>query len=171
MGTFILWSLAFIGGLFILFKFFGGQSPPTQPSKPEYNPLKEELQTFSLNQKFSLVNLLMIIGHSDMPNGNPDKEVIHLNNMIRLIGVRADDSRTYFANNGKGIMAEELDTLNGSQKDTVLLMVWDMITCDGRANELEVVAMAEWLGYLGLSEKYIVEKLNKTAAIMDYLKL
>ncbi|WP_157977096.1 hypothetical protein [Taibaiella helva] len=171
---FIVWILAIIGALFLVFRFLSAnnsQIPIQNTVKIHDHPIRQSFENLNLNQRMSIINMLRIIGTSDLPHGNADKELQYLNSTIGALGVRAVECVSYYKLTGENEMLSDLDRLSIDQKELLSLMMWDMVISDGRPNEKEMQVTLSILDEIGITQEQFIKKLEKTKAMMDYFKL
>jgi len=172
MGTFLLWALAIIGVLALIRIFDDtiAKKSTYNATAIQENPVRYSMRNLNLNQRMSVVNMLKGIGVCDLPRGSTTKELQYLNNTIMILGVRADECQAYLKAEGEIQMLWDLSELSDSEKDMLIHMAWDMVICDGQANEKEFKALEYLFGELGISMEQFANTTRKTQAIMNYLK-
>ncbi len=134
--------------------------------KTENNPISELFIGLTLNQKMSVMNLLLTIGVCDGNEGNQEKEMEYLNTYVKILGVRSDNCMTYLQLEGHQRLISDLRTISQSQKEFLVVAAWEMITCDGRPNETELQVAGNIFEQIGISEQLFVETIEKTHALM-----
>jgi len=136
--------------------------------KKEENPISEVFHDLTLNQKMSVMNLLLTIGVCDGEQGNQNKELQYLNSYVRILGVRQDQCMPYLQTYGHERIISDLKTISQSQKEFLVVAAWEMITCDGRPNETELQVAGNLFEQIGISEEKFVETIQKTQALMKH---
>jgi uncharacterized tellurite resistance protein B-like protein len=134
------------------------------------NPITEEFATFTTNQKMSVINMLQLIAVSDVGLGNRDKEIIFLNSFIDILGVPFNKCSDYFQSEGFKKIVLDLQSINTKQKELLAYIAWEMIVCDGKANEPEVGLTLNIFSQIGLSEENFVNSIEKNRAILNLIK-
>lgn len=124
--------------------------------KKEDNPIGEVFSDLTTNQKMSIMNLLLIIGVCDAKQGNQEKELQYLNTYVEILNVRSDKSMTYLETYGKGRIIEDLRYLTKNQKEFLIVATWEMICCDGEANDTELEFLGTIFEKLGVSEEQFI---------------
>ncbi len=137
--------------------------------KPEVNPISEIFSDLSLNQKMSIMNLLLTVGICDGEQGNQEKELQYLNTYVRILEVRQDKCMPYLESFGHARIFSDLKTISQNQKEFLVVAAWDMIICDGRPNETELQVVVNLFEQIGISEDKFVEIIEKTQAISKQL--
>ena len=122
----------------------------------EQNPIGELFNGLSQNQKMSLLNLLILVGLCDEQQANQDKVMEYLNTYIKPLGVRANETMSYFREFGQQRMIEDLQSLPKNQMEFLVWASWEVITCDGRPSEIEEKIAGSIFEKLGVNaEKYL----------------
>jgi uncharacterized tellurite resistance protein B-like protein len=136
--------------------------------KKDKNPISEVFHDLTLNQKMSVMNLLLTIGVCDGEQGNQNKELQYLNTYVKILDVRQDRCMSYLETYGHERIISDLKTISQSQKEFLVVAAWEMITCDGRPNETELHVAGNIFDQMGISEEKFVETIQKTQALMKY---
>jgi len=132
------------------------------------NPISQEFSNVTQKQKMSIMNFLLMVGVCDGEQGNPTKELAHLNTYVNIFGVRSDQCMRYLDAEGQSRMIADLKILSESQKELLIVMAIDMIHCDGPANKTELTMIGNAFAQLGVDEAKIITTMEKTHALMDY---
>jgi len=133
------------------------------------NPIAELLGGLSDNQKMSVINLLLAVAVSDEGYGNQNKELEFLNNYLILLNVSSSDCMAYLELHGRDRISEDLRRLTRNQKEFLVIAAWDMINCDGKANEVEVFTAVSMFGEIGINEDDFVRAIEKSINIINNL--
>lgn len=131
------------------------------------NPISEVFNNLSTNQKMSIINLLQLIAVSDSDQGNREKELKFLNSYIDILYVPFDKCMVYFQTDGPKKIITDLTTLSKNQKEFLAYIAWEMIICDGNANETEVTLTVNIFSQIGISEENFVKTIEKNRAILN----
>jgi len=136
--------------------------------KKEENPISDAFIGLTLNQKMSIVNLLLTIGVSDGEQGNSEKELRYLNTYVNILNVRSDKSMQYLSAFGHQRIVDDLKNISSDQKDILIVAAWEMITCDGNPNEMELQVTTNLFEQIGVNEDRFIETIKKTQALMNH---
>ncbi len=136
--------------------------------KKEENPISEVFNGLTLNQKMSVMNLLLTIGVCDGAQGDQNKEMQYLNTYVNILGVRSDRCMAYLESEGHQKIVSDLRTISQSQKEFLVVAAWEMITCDGRPNETELQVAGNIFEQIGISDEQFVATIEKTQALMKH---
>lgn len=124
------------------------------------NPIKEVFSDLSLNQKMSIINLLMTIAICDGEQGNRKKELDFLNENVEILGV-GKSSMEYFQQTGHERIIEDLSSLSEFQKDFLITLAWDMINCDGKPNQTELEVTEAYFDKIGIEAERFIATIEK----------
>lgn len=133
------------------------------------NPVSDIFSNLSINQKMSIINLLLTIGVCDDEQGNQEKELQYLNTYIQILDISSDTSLAYLKSYGHERIIEDLKILSKSQKELLVVVAWGMIICDGRSNETELQVTNAIFEKLGVSEDQFFSIIEKTQALMKHV--
>jgi hypothetical protein len=131
------------------------------------------LETFNeltANQKKSVINLLLTIGYSDGEEGNLDKELEFMNSFIKKIGAHYQNSVTYYEQNGNDKMISDLKEISQIQKELLIGVAFDLITCDGKPKEVELQVASALFKQIGIREEKFFEILNTAILLIKKLR-
>lgn len=131
----------------------------------ETNPISMILNDLTLNQKKSVINLLLTIGVCDPDQSNPDLEIQYLNSYIDILDVRQDMCMQYLQEYGQSRIINDLKTISKNQKEFLVAASWDMIICDGQPNEIELQVTIDIFEQIGITEDNYIGIIQKTQAI------
>ena len=129
------------------------------------NLISKVFSDLTLNQKMSIMNLLMTVGVCDGEQGNPDKELRYLNTYVDILDVRSDRSMAYLKLEGHQKMINDLKLLSESQKKFLVVAAFEMIICDGRPNETELTATGKIFEQIGIDKNKFVATIEETQAL------
>jgi uncharacterized tellurite resistance protein B-like protein len=133
--------------------------------KKDENLISDVFKDLSVNQKMSVMNLLITISICDGDQGDQDKELQFLNTYIGILNVRQDKCMPYMNEYGHARMISDLKTISQEQKEFLVVAAWEMVICDGRPNETEMQVTANLFKQIGISEEKFVEIIEKTRAL------
>ena len=122
------------------------------------NPNETVLGNLTVNQKMSVTNLLYLIARSD--GGFNKKELAYLNTCY--LGCSLEKCASYLNSNGHSEMFCDLNQLTSSQKDYILITAFELIYCDGKANETELNSLIGAFEKLGYTEDSIADVMEKS---------
>jgi uncharacterized tellurite resistance protein B-like protein len=132
------------------------------------NPISDVFSSLTSNQKMSVMNLLLTIGVCDGEQGDANREMQYLNTYVNILGVRSDKCMAYLQSMGHERIISDLKTISRDQKEILVVAAWEMIMCDGRANETELTVAVKIFEQLGISEDQFIETIEKTQALMNH---
>lgn len=132
----------------------------------ETNPISDVFKDLTNNQRMSVINMLQIIGVSDVGQGDSEKERVFLNSFIDVLKVPFSSCSSYFETQGFNKMLTDLQTLAMNEKELLAYISWEMIVCDGNPNETEVGLAVKIFSNLGISEEDFVKVIEKNRAII-----
>ena len=118
----------------------------------EEQAISEGFKNLTTNQKMSVLNLLLSVARCDNEQGNQDKEIICLNVYRRILDVRGDKCIAYLESAGRQGLIKDLSQLSQSQQEFLLFVAFDIIACDGKPNETELIFTVSIFEELGLDE-------------------
>lgn len=136
--------------------------------KKEENPISQVFNDLTINQKMSVMNLLITVGVCDGEQGNVDKEMKYLNTYVEILDVRSDRSLAYLKSEGHQRMINDLKLLSESQKEFLVVAAFEMIICDGRPNETELTITGKIFEQFGIDEDKFIATIEKTQALMEH---
>lgn len=135
-----------------------------QPS----NPIVEAFRDLTLDQKMSIMNLLMTVAICDGDKGNQDIEMQFLNTYVEILGVNSSKCMRYRDEKGQEQMLEDLKPLSKEQKELLTIASFEMINCDGRPNETELNVTAALFEHIGVSDAEYVATIKKSQALLKH---
>lgn len=138
--------------------------------KKQTSPISKIYSTLSINQKMSILNLLLTIGSCDPDESDAQKEMQFLNNYIDILGVNANKCTNYLENYGHDRIIEDLASLTKNQKELLIIAAWEMIICDGSPNETELNVTSTIFEKLGVSYDELIAIVEKSQAFKNYIK-
>lgn len=130
------------------------------------NPIAALLGNLSENQKMSIVNLLLAVAVSDEGSGDEDKEMDFLNNYVNILGVRSAHCMDYLQKYGQDRIGFDLRNLNHQIKEFLVVATWDLINCDGRANDVELSMALTIFESMGIDENDFVSVIEKSQNVL-----
>ena len=136
--------------------------------KKEENPISNLFNDLSINQKMSIMNLLLTIGICDGEQGNQEKELQYLNSYVRIFDVHQAKCMSYLETYGHSRIISDLKTISQSQKEFLVFAAWEMITCDGLPNVTELEVTGNFLKQIGIPEEKFIEKIKKEALMKHF---
>lgn len=134
--------------------------------KKEQHPIADVFHDLTNNQKMSVLNLLLTIGICDGEQGNQQKELQYLNTYSRIFQIRSEACMNYLSSFGHDRIISDLKNLSLSQKEFLAVASWEMINCDGRANDIEIEVAGNLFEKMGFSEKQFVDTIQKSQMLM-----
>ena len=134
----------------------------------EGNPISSMFDDLTKNQKMSVLNLLTAIAVSDGDGVDIDKEIMQLNYFITVLGIRQDESQTYFSSYGYERMFDDLNPLSRKTKEFLVVCAWDIIKSDGDVNEVELERTDMLFQRIGVSWEMFEATIKKSEAIIKY---
>lgn len=126
-------------------------------NKKDYNPNENVLGNLTANQKMSVINLLGLIATSD---GTLNKKEIEYLNTCSL-GYSFEKCASYLDAEGTENMFNDLNHLTSFQKDYLIITGFELIYCDGKANEKEMNIFGSAFEKLGYTEDAIIGVIQK----------
>lgn len=135
-----------------------------QPS----NPISEAFGDLTMNQKMSIMNLLMTVAICDGDQGNQDIETQFLNTYVGILGVNSSRCMRYRDETGQEQMLKDLKSLSKKQKELLTIASFEMINCDGRPNETELNVTAVLFEHIGVSDVEYVATIEKSQALLKH---
>lgn len=141
--------------------------------KKKPHPASELYENFSEEEKMIILSLLFLAGSCDNKNINYnqvriDTEIKFLNNYVNIFNSSARKSNEYLASVGPDEVLRRFTNMDEAKTEIGLLLILDMLKCDGLMNETEVVFLSTVLEKLDISEEDFMEKLKKIEALYNY---
>ena len=130
------------------------------------NPVSKIFNDLSKNQKMSVMNLLTSIAVSDGTGPNPDREIQELNSFVEALNVHNGECEIYFKNNGYERIIEDLKDLSEQKLEFLVVCAWDLIICDGKPTQEELLRAGQLFEAIGVSDKKFVSIVQKSQAFM-----
>lgn len=130
--------------------------------------LQDAFKDLTLNQRMSVMNLLMFLSSCDSPNGESNqKELQFLNYYTSVFGVKGNECLQYLQKTGKGQMIEDLGNLTYFQKDMLVVISHDLLACDGAINETEGFYTVTYFEQFGIDENAYMDVVEKSISIVN----
>lgn len=136
-----------------MFNLFKKKKEETK--KNEENPISEVFSDLTVNQKMSVINLLLTMFFIDGEPSHPDKGMQYVNTYIKMLGVRYGDCNAYLKLERT---ATDLRPIAIDQKEFVFIALWEIMTINGRPSQNALKFFTQLFKVLGITdEKYIYE--------------
>ena len=136
-----------------MFNLFKKKKEETK--KVDETPISEVFSDLSVNQRMSVINLLLTMFFIDGEPSHPDKGMQYVNNYIKMLGVRYGDCNNYLKLERT---ATDLKPITINQKEFVFIALWEIMTINGRPTQNALEFFTQLFEVLGITdEKYIYE--------------
>ena len=129
--------------------------------KNEVSSTTSNFDNLTINQKKSVINLLLNIGYCDGEEGDLDKELEFINSFIKKIGGHFQNSVNYYREYGNDMMINDLKEISHTQKEILVGVSFDMIICDGKPKEIELQLASAIFSQIGIAEEQFFKILEK----------
>lgn len=124
----------------------------------------DAISSFTINQKMSFINLLMVIAVcDDEVNDNPDdqSELRCINNYIDIVGVGYNNCQAYQERTGFNQIFTDLKLLPDNSKELLVIASYEVITSDGGPNITELDVANVLFEKIGVSDEEYINIIDK----------
>jgi hypothetical protein len=118
-------------------------------------------ESLSTKQKMSILNLYFMIGIGDGETENIGNKIIFLNAYIDSLGVKMNDSQAFLEKYGIDGIIENLNPLTPHQKNSLIVGSYEMLTCNGKPDEKQLVFTIKFFSKIGITEEKYTETINQ----------
>ena len=137
------------------------------------HPASELYDHFTEEEKLTVLALLFLAGTCDnnIVGGNGSRintELSFLNSYVNIFGVNARASQEILNRVGPDLLVSKLKAFDKSKIDIVLVMIVEMLTCDGSLNKEEIDFLLTVLQKLDISQEAFMEKMKMNMAIYNF---
>lgn len=128
--------------------------------KQNSNPFADNLLSLNYNQRESIVSLFIILAGSDqhLTKGLNKKELAFIDKYVEIF--KLENQFTILEEYGIDVVLEYLNTLNLNQRESLIILVWELLDSDGKPNDSEILDMNKTLNQIGISTQQIVKTLK-----------
>ena len=126
------------------------------------NPFADNLLSLNYNQRESIVSLFIILAGSDqhLTEGINKKEFAFIDKYVEIF--KLENQFTILEEYGIDVVLEHLNTLNLNQRQSLIVLVWELLDSDGKPNAPEIVDMNKTLNQIGISTQQIIKTLKES---------
>ena len=137
------------------------------------HPASELYDHYTEEEKLTVLALLFLAGTCDNnivgDNGSRiNTELSFLNSYVNIFGVKARASQELLNNIGPDMIVTKLKAFDKSKIDIVLVMIVEMLTCDGALNEEEIDFLLTILQRLDISQEAFMEQMKKNMVMYNF---
>ncbi|HNW96807.1 MAG TPA: hypothetical protein PKK00_00185 [Bacteroidales bacterium] len=134
--------------------------------KNEINPINEVLNDLTINQKMSVLNLLLTIAICDGDQGNNGKEIFLLSTYINTLAINSERCTEYFKSGGQARIISDLKPLSPNQKEFLVIAAYEMMSCDAKPNEKEIIVTTNIFKQIGINEDNFIATVQKSKELV-----
>jgi hypothetical protein len=135
--------------------------------KKTTDPIAQLFANLTNKQRMSIMNFLSTIIICDKEQGDFDKELIFLNKYSSILDVDRNKSMEYLSE-GLPKMINDLNTLSQSLKDFLVIIGFEAILCDGKANNTELEYILGILQGIGFKQNDVEKVLDNAKVLESY---
>jgi hypothetical protein len=129
--------------------------------KQNSNPILNPLISLSDNHKESIVSLFIILAGSDqhLTGGITKKEFAFLDKHAEIFNLK--NEFTILEKSGIDGILKYLNDLNLAQRESLIILTWNLLESDEEPNDVEILDMNKILDKMGISTQQIVQTLRQ----------
>lgn len=129
--------------------------------KKNSNPFADNLLSLNYKQRESIVSLFIILAGSDqhLTKGINKKEFAFIDKYVEIF--KLENQFTILEEYGIDVVLEYLNALNLIQKESLIILVWELLDSDEKPNDSEILDMNKTLNQIGISTQQIVKTLKE----------
>lgn len=132
-----------------------------------------DYSTYSLGEKLTIINLLLLAGICDHDGNNPnfsklEKELHFLNCYVELFDVSAKDADCHIKEIGLEGLLHKFKEMNDSKIENTILLILNMMNADGKINESEITFLEQLLRQVDVSIDSLGLRFHKNEMMYDY---
>tara|TARA_R100001377_G_C3164069_1_gene100680 strand:- start:198 stop:647 length:450 start_codon:yes stop_codon:yes gene_type:complete len=137
------------------------------------HPLSKLYSHYSQEEKSIILAILYLAGSCDnaaigFSNARIEKELNVLNSLVDIFGVKAEKSLSLMQIIGPDRLILKLASFEKSKIDTVLIMVVEMLCCDGKPNEEELNFLFTVLDSVNISPAVFMNQIQTNDVMYRY---
>lgn len=118
-----------------------------------------------MGQRMSIINFLLFTAGCDATRDNSSLETALVNKYARILKVEGSKSKSYFGIGKWSCLITDIQILTQTQKEFFILMVFEIVNCDGQMNEKEQRFLNKYFERVGFSEAMVLNTITKAQAI------
>ena len=149
-----------------MFKLFGRKK-----EEKYVNPILETFNTFTVNQKMSVINLFLYAMSGDGLRDS-DLKMQYIQSYVKLLGVNFEKCKQYsYLNIGSEVsnIITDLKPLSQSKKEVILMVYGDLININRRPTKEELDVFDALFKVLDVDEKKYIETYERTQELLKTL--
>lgn len=127
----------------------------------ENSQIENVLGNLTINQKMSVINLLMYVAHSDSDPSNIDRVTQFLEKLIAPLGIPIEKCTTHFEAFGPEKMLEDLQPLEKTQKEFIVIAAFRILCFDDVLNEPKFHKVVSLFEMIGVSDDHFYTTIEK----------
>ena len=128
-------------------------------------PFAEIFRGTTMGQRMSIINFLLFTAGCDAAKDNSKQETELVSKYARILKVEGSKSKSYFGIGKWPCLITDIQTLSQTQKEFFILMVFEMVNCDGQMNDKEERFLNKYFERVGFSETMVLNTITKAQAI------
>ena len=137
------------------------------------HPTSELYDHYTEEEKLTVLALLFLAGTCDnnIVGGNRSRintELSFLNSYVNIFGVKAIASQEFLNRIGPEMILTKFKAFDKSKIDIVLVMIVEMLTCDGALNQEEIDFLLTILQKLDISQEAFMDQMKKNMAMYNF---
>lgn len=134
------------------------------------HPAAELYKHYSEDEKFTILSVLFLAGTCDNDQVNRSRinaELAFLNEVVDMFEVKARNSQEYLDRHGPENVLKHLKSFDRSKQNISLVMMMEMLQCDGPLNEEEVLFIGGVLERLEISVDDFKKQMDKNLKLYN----
>lgn len=131
------------------------------------NPISDIFRDLSVNQKMSVLNMLVTIAFCETSKVSHKNEIQILRIYEETLDLRGAKHASYLDEHGTSRIIKDLQTISQSKKQFLVVVAGEMIHCDGAPSENKTRIAAAFLENIGIPLEEFVEIIEKAEALKD----
>lgn len=128
-------------------------------------PFAEIFRGTTMGQRMSIINFLLFTAGCDATKDTSNQETDLVSKYARILKVEPSKSKSYFGIGKWPCLITDIQTLAQTQKEFFILMVFEMVNCDGQMNDKEERFLNKYFERIGFSETMVLGTITKAQAI------